>query len=225
MIVTIHQPEHLPWTGFFNKMAHADIYVLLDNVQFKKNNWQNRNRIVDAGGAKQWLTVPVQIKGHTSSCIKETQILVDQPWQRKYLGRVDNAYRRHPHFPAYRARLGEIINAPIANLVDLNIALIEFFRDVLVIRTDMRRASDLPVDGASTDLLVSICRHLGGDCYLSGSDGRNYLDFDTFERNGITVRFHDFTPPSYAAANFVQGLSTLDLLMNHGVESRNVIEI
>ena len=82
MLVTIHQPEHMPWLGFFHKMALADTYVLLDTVQFEKNNWQNRNKFIDRSGNVYWLTVPVNIKGHLSNTINDITIEQTQPWQR-----------------------------------------------------------------------------------------------------------------------------------------------
>jgi len=204
-------------------MARAERYVLLDNVQFKKNNWQNRNKIVDQAGQVQWLTVPVLIDGHTGSTINDMHIQQNTVWKRKYLGRIREAYRRHRFFNAYVGEIECIINEPFERLVDLNLALIRFFRAALGIQTEMVRASTLLAEGRSTDLLVAICRSLGGSTYISGPDGRSYLDLPAFDRAGIKVEFHQFSPPVYDAPHYQPGLSTLDVLMNCGAESRRVI--
>lgn len=223
MLLTIHQPEHMPWVGYFHKMAQADCYVLLDSVQFKKNNWQNRNRIMGRDGSVQWLTVPIQIKGHIESTIAQTPIQNDPAWQRKYLGRIHEAYRRHPHFSTYIDELEGIIQQPWQLIVEFNMALIEFFRRVTEITTPLVRSSTLPVAGKSTDLLVAICTYLKAAVYLSGPDGRNYLDLDAFAHAGVGVEYHKFTPPVYPAPHFAPGLSMLDLVMNHGPDSRRVL--
>ena len=94
MIVSIHQPEHMPWSGFFHKMSLSDVYVLLDNVQYKKNNWQNRNRIVTRNGLQQWITIPVKLKGHMQTTIRDIKINDQEDWRRKYLGRINDSYSK-----------------------------------------------------------------------------------------------------------------------------------
>ena len=226
MIVTIHQPEHMPWTGFFHKMSEADIYVLLDNVQFKKNNWQNRNRISDKNGEPMWLTIPVELKGHIDTTIKDIRINEQNNWRRKYWGRIADSYSKAPYYRPYADQIQEILSRGHVCLRDLNRDIIDFFRSVLGIRNNLVWASELEVTGKSTDLLVDIVKAVGGDRYLSGPDGANYLDIDKFSDAGIEVDFHDFKPPVYESCNgFIPGLSTLDVVMNHGESSANIIGI
>ena len=225
-IVTIHQPEHMPWSGYFHKMAQADIYVLLDNVQFKKNNWQNRNRIITRTGDEQWLTVPVKLKGHIGTTIRDMEISEQEDWRRKYWGRIVDSYYKHPYFKPYSEILFEIIHRRHTRLCDLNRDLIDFFRKILQIENRLVWASELTVTGKSTELLISILKSVGGDTYISGPDGAKYMDMEMFKSENIKVTFHHYSPPTYSFLNgYLAGLSTLDIVMNHGENAAPIIGI
>src|SRR5438132_417721 len=119
MIVTIHQPEHLVWLGLLNKIKMADAYVIFDSVQFKKNYFENRNRIKTQDGP-MWLTVPV--KNHSiSTVIKDIEISYDTPWQKKYLAAIQTNYGKAQYFGEYFSAIEKIINKNHRLLVDLNI--------------------------------------------------------------------------------------------------------
>lgn len=225
MRVTIHQPEHLPWLGFFHKMAQADLYVFMDVVQYRRQYFQNRNRIM---GVHEpiWLLVPVRKQQHRHGPIMGVAIDHSRNWQKRYWGSIEYHYHRHPYFEPYAERLHDIIVSPHERLVDLNYALIGFMREALGITTPMVRASQLGVSGARTRLIHDICRKTGATTYLSGPTGRAYLDETPFERSGIAVEYHAFEHPQYAQARrpaFVSHLSTLDLLLNHGPLSRAIL--
>jgi hypothetical protein len=223
MRVTIHQPEHLPWLGFFHKMADCDVYVLLDSVQFTKNNYQNRNRLIDQNGTVFWSTVPVRMAGHTDKRIVDMGLDNAQPWPRKTWARIADAYHRHPHFNALAPELESIFQGGHVRLVDLNLDLIEFIRRQLGIDIPIVRSSTLDVQGSRSELLLSICKNLGADTYLSGPSGRNYLDTALFSAAGVVLDYHAFKHPTYLAPIFQPYLSTLDLLFNHGQKSREIL--
>lgn len=223
MRVTIHQPEHLPWLGFFHKMADCDAYVLLDSVQFTKNNYQNRNRLIDQNGTVFWSTVPIRMTGHTDKRIADMELDNTQPWLRKAWGRITSAYRRHSYFNTLAPELESIFMGGHAHLVDLNLDLIEFFRRQLHISVPMMRSSTMDVEGSRSELLLSICKGLGAHTYLSGPDGRNYLDTTLFSAAGMALDYHAFKHPTYPAPIFQPYLSTLDLLFNHGPKSREIL--
>lgn len=223
MKVTIHQPEHLPWLGFFHKMAHCDLYVLLDSVQFTKNYYQNRNRLIDQRGTAFWSTVPVRMAGHTGKCIADMQIDNSQLWSDRLWERIAGAYRLHPYFNTLAPELESIFMGGHSYLVDLNIDLIEFFRRHLDICVPMVRSSTLEIEGSKSELLLSICQNVGADTYLSGPSGRDYLDTALFSAVGIDLDFHAFKHPIYSAPFFQPYLSTLDLLFNHGPQSREIL--
>lgn len=225
MIVTIHQPEHLPWLGFFDKLISADVFVCLDTVQFRKNYFQNRNRILTASGPI-WLTVPVKTKGHLESTLADTEIANDGRWARKYWKTVSQNYGRHPFFQSHAGRFMDIFQRDWTRLVDLNLALIEVFWETFGIERQVLLASSLGVGGKSSQLLLDICRRTSATTYLSGPAGQDYLDESLFAAAGIEVRYHEFTHPTYpqvGADEFVSNLSALDLVMNLGPEGLAVL--
>ncbi len=226
MLVTIHQPEHLPWLGFLNKADQADLLVLLDVVQFRTNYFQNRNRILTAQGIA-WLTVPVLTKGHIDGTLADLQINNgDRRWAERCWKTIQLSYHKHPFFERYAAFLEETYSRPWERLVDLNEHLIRWLFQALGIRTPVVRASELHVQGASSQLLLDICLATGATSYLAGQLAGNYLDESLFAAHGVAVRHHDFHHPTYqqhGRAEFTSHLSGMDLLFNCGEESLGIV--
>lgn len=218
----MHQPEHLPWPGFFHKMAVCNFYVYLDDVQFKKNNFQNRNKIKGALENPIWVTVPVK-SGRLAEKINEKKI-VETEWKAKYLEVIRRAYYRSKFYEEYYPALEEIIIKSDASLAKLNLSLIEWFRKCLNIKTPFCFSSELAHEGNKSDLILEICSLLSAGKYLSGPSGIEYLDINSFSRKGIEVMFHNFRPPEYESnGSMIAGLSTLDLLMFYGQDSMEII--
>lgn len=223
MLITAHQPEHLPWLGFFHKMAQAELYVLMDTVQYRHRYFQNRNQIAGPQGP-QWVNVPVRKEQERYGPIASVRIHNDEDWRRAYWGTIECRYGKHPHFARYAAPLKAIIAAPYDRLIDFNMALIAFFREALGITTPMVRLGELAASGSKSELILSLCLAAGATRYLSGPTGREYLDEAAFAAAGIAVDYHAFTHPTYpqwGATAFTPALSTLDLLMNCGPDSRD----
>jgi hypothetical protein len=223
MIVTIHQPEHLPWIGFFDKMNHADCFILLDNVDYRKRYFQNRNKILTKQGPV-YLTVPIS-NNKVHKKIKDIQ--VSEAFSREeYLKTLQRAYARHPYFNDYFPEISKIILSNHTKLADLNIDLIHFFVKALGIKTKIYKASEMDVNGNSSELLLDICKQMNADTYLSGPLGRDYLDENLFLKNNISVTYHEFNHPIYPQQNsstFISNLSTVDLLFNTGGQSSSYI--
>jgi hypothetical protein len=225
MIVAIQQPEHAPWMGFFHKMAHCDLFVYLDSVQFKKRYFENRNRIKTDQGVS-WVTVPVQSKGRYHQRIDEVQIDNESHWVRKYQGTLEHAYGRAPFWTDIRDVVWPCLQPSPTALVSLNLALIESIRSYLDISVEAVRSSSMAVDAfAGSDLILAICEKLGADVYISGPDGRDYLDADAFEGRSIRVTYHDYEHPVHGQMHggFVSHLSVLDLIGNCGPGSRAIV--
>lgn len=224
MNIAIHQPQYLPWLGYFAKMDQVDCFVLLDNVQFKKNEWQNRNRIKTAAGW-QWLTVPVLHR--FPQPLSEVRIDHDAPWSRKHLQALLSNYAAAPFFDVYRPFFQEMYARKWCLLADLNRAYLTYLVEALGIRTRVVRASTLAVPEGimSTARLVAICQALGADTYLSGAGGRDYLEVERFEAVGIRVCFQTFQCPRYLQCfgAFVPNLSIVDLLCNCGDRSLRIL--
>ncbi len=218
MIVSAHQPNFAPWLGFFDKMLHSDVLVLLDTVQFIKRGYQNRAR-VKASNGPQWLTVPVISKGRYDQATRDVEIDETAKWRSVHLRTLQTVLARTPH----RDELLEVVEPIYARddvhrLVDLNLAVIRAVADRLGITTRLVSASELDVEGSSTRLMVSLTRAVGGDAYLSGPTGRQYLEPELFDEAGLELRYHSFDvfeyPQSYGA--FEPGLSCLDYVANCG---------
>ncbi len=225
MTVTIHQPHFLPWLGYLHRMATAELFVLLDHVQFERANYQNRMRIRMDGAAPgdaRWITVPV-LQRSQKETILEKEIDHSRRWGRAHFATLRHAYRDAPYLHLYAAELRSIFEHPWRRLVDLNGALLQFLRDAFAIRTPLVRSSELFVSGAKSQLVLSICKAVGATTFLGGLGGsRAYIDTAEFEREGIRVAWQQFRHPVYrqcGAAPFLPGLTSLDLLFNCGPRS------
>ena len=218
-----HQPQYLPWLGFFDKLARADVFVLLDNVQFKKNEWQNRNRIKTAAGW-QWITVPVKHK--FPQTIAEVGVNEAAPWRRKHRAALEANYGKAPYFDAIHRPIADLLDREWSHLAPLNLELIRSLASALGIETPTVLGSEVRAREDPTLRLVDLCLELGADVYLSGAGGHEYLDAVAFESAGIEVRLQAYEHPTYPQlyGDFEPYMSVVDLLMNCGRESASIIE-
>jgi hypothetical protein len=217
--VAIHQPEHLPWLGYLDKARKADEFIFLDTVPFKKNYFENRNRIRTPQGWS-WVTVPVLLKGRFGQIFLDVEINNRARWAEVYFRTLQQNYSRAPHWKTYAPALEDVFGRPWKYLVDLNLALIGFLWSAFGIATPTRRASQLGVAGKKSGLLLDICRKTGAAVYLSGPSGKDYLEQQLFAGAGIGVEFHEFHHPAYPQrfSPFVPGMASIDLLLNEGPE-------
>lgn len=225
--IAIHQPNYVPWCGFFYKIAVSDVFVLLDCAQYSKNSYINRSRILEGGVAK-WMTTPVSAS--LGSLIKDVPS-PDGAWPEKHLARLKNAYKSAPAFKQVwqdvEAMYGQLDPGNIANA---NTALIRSVCAMLDIETTILLESDMELAPATgTERLVAIVGSLSdGGTYLSGAGGKKYQDETLFQDAGIDIRYSEFIGKPYAqnGAEFVAGLSILDSIFNIGVEeTRNAIHL
>ena len=225
MIVTIHQPDHLPWLGFFHKIAQADVFVVLDNVQFSKNYFHNRNKIrikSDLGWC--WITVPVSFNlGDKLNTIKINDKTFR--WKKKYWDSIHFAYCKAQFYEDYADKIKEIIFREHTLLSNMNMDLIFELMIFFGIKKKVILASEMNLKGTSTELLLDICRQLNARKYISGVSGRDYLDVRLFSNEGIGVEFQKFHHPVYEQIRkpFLPCMSAIDLLFNYGQNSLDVI--
>jgi hypothetical protein len=175
MIVTIHQPEHFPYMGFFQKICAADLFVVLDIVNFRKNYYQNRNKIKTLVGSDEWVTVPVEKKA-TSKSIKDVMTSPDPRWRKKVTRKI------HQNL---KLDMTDVYSHD--KLVDINMAGIDWALKKMGITTKVIFASEINVEGTKSELLAAICREVGASTYISGPSGKDYLDLSLFD--GVRVEF------------------------------------
>jgi hypothetical protein len=220
VLVAIHQPHYLPWLGYLHRMAQADLFIVLDHVQFERGNYQNRTQ-VRVNGAPHWLTVPVLQRSQRERIVEKT-IDATQGWAATHFETLRRAYGG-----AATAPLKSIYQTPWERLVDLNAAMLEFLREAFAIRTPLVNSSELNVEGAKSELVLNLCKAVGADALLVGLGGsRNYLDRAAFAQAGVELVFQDFKHPVYpqrGPAPFLAGLSAVDLFFNLGPDSRRAL--
>lgn len=227
--MTIHQPEFLPWLGFFHKLSLADVYVALDTVQYRHKYFQNRNRIRGPAG-ELWLNVPVLHKHHRDQPIRNVAINNAEPrWRQKLWRSLALNYHKAPHFDDYAGAYEAIFLRSWASLAELNVYLIGTTLGLLGLATQVRLASELGVAGAGAPLILDICRALDPDVYISGVSGiagRGRDHESHFTEAGIEVVYQAFQHPIYPQRHqpFLPCMSIVDLLFNCGPHSLDVLQ-
>lgn len=218
MRVTIHQPQFLPWLGYLDKIDQADLFIALDSVQFKKNEWQNRNRIRTADGF-QWVTVPVL--HHFGQLVKDVRINQTVNWRSRHLRALEMQYARAPFRDRYLPELRSLYEAPWERLHDLNMAVIRWLLGAFGIVTPVRAASEWEARDEPTDRLIDLCRAVGASRYLSGPGGEQYMDSKKFELADLQLEIQQFQHPRYPQAHepFLPAMSAIDLLFCCGPEA------
>jgi len=223
MLVAIHQSHYLPWLRYFEKIARADAFIVLDNIQYNKNGWQNRNRIKTAQGPAI-LTVPVYAAYQER--LDRVRIKNAAPWRRKHLRALRQAYGKTPHFADCGEVLSDTFGRTWEYLNDLNRHMLGHWLRLLGIDTPLHYASDLDVPGVATERLVNLVRAVGGDAYYSGAFALEaYLDPAVLTEAGIRLVLQHWSPPVYAQGRgaFLPDLSVVDLFAHCGPEARSMI--
>jgi hypothetical protein len=224
MRVVILQPSYVPWLGYFDQLYKSDVFVIYDDVQFDKHGWRNRNRIKTAKGP-QWLTVPVLTHGLGKPTNRDVRITPNDPWRRKHLQALRTHYAKAPAFADVFPPIEDWLSKEWEYLWELDLAGLRLVCDMLGLRREIRLSSEMRVDGEQTERLVRICQALGATAYLSGDAARAYLDETLFAAAGIRLEYHGYHHPTYAQlyADFISHLSIIDLLMNHGARSLEIL--
>jgi hypothetical protein len=230
MILAAHQPSYLPWLGYLDKVAKADVFVVMDDLQYEAQNFQNRNRVKLAAGPA-WVTVPVDRGTQTDRiCDKRIQNCPNpkEHWARKTWKTLEVNYGKAAHFAPYRDELADFFARPWERLVDVDLHVLEMARTWFGINVPVIRSSTLELQGQKTDRIIDLCRKIGSKVYLSGRGGSTeYLDVELMKKAGITVLWQSFQhpiyPQRYAGLGFVPNLAFLDLLLNCGPQSRDIL--
>jgi len=225
LILAAHQPNFIPWIGYFHKMVMADKFVLADDIQYTTHGVINRNYIKTSSG-RQWLTVPVITKGRGLQKINEVRIDKEQDWRRRHWNSLQMNYKYAPYFDYYADFFEQLYQKEWTFLVDLNIELIEFVRKSLNIPCPILLSSELDLRSDATEGIVDMVKKVNCTKYLSGESGKKYLNEKLFADAGIELIYTDFAHPKYHQqfGEFVFHLSIIDLLFNEGVRAGEFVE-
>jgi len=231
VIVAAHQPHYLPWLGYLDKLAKCDVFVVMDDLQYEAQNFQNRNR-VKLNHGPSWLTVPL-LRGDQTDRVLDKRI--DNTgrggrhhWQQRTWRTLVTHYGRAPYWGHYAPALEDVYARRWDMLIELDLHMLELARDWLGITRPIVRASSLELSGARTERIAALCRAVGATVYLSGRGGSTgYLDTELLARAGVSTlwqRFaHPVYPQRYAGLGFVSHLGFLDLLLNCGPAAASIL--
>jgi len=224
-VVAIHQPEYLPWLGFFKKMMNSEIFVFLDDAQFRKKGWQNRNRIRINDGTTL-LSIPV----HTHSYPKINEVTIDNEknWSIRHKKSILYNYARAPYFDEIKDFIESIFEKKFQYLVDLNTEIIKFIMNELEIKSKIVFSSELEISKKGSDRVLDICKAVGADHYITGTFwAESNLRVEEFKKSNIDVEFQKFQHPIYKQIHgeFIPEMSIIDLLFNEGrKEAKKILQ-
>lgn len=219
MIVAIHQPNYLPWLGFFDKIKKSDCFIFMDNVQYPRRSWMNRVKIKTKGGEKL-LTVPLQVRGNYHEIIKNMRIFDEEPWRKKHLLTIEHNYSKAKYYTKFFPEIEKIITGKQERICELNISLTKLVCEIIKLKPSFILGSALNAEGSGTDLLINMVKAVGGDTYLCGGGASGYQDDEKFSSAGIKLIYQDFKHPEYPQlyGEFIAGLSCIDWIFNTGAK-------
>ncbi len=237
IIIGIIQPTFLPWLGYFEQIACADHFVLLDDVQYTHQDWRNRNRIKTASGPV-WLTVPIRRRNHRA-LISEIVINYEKDWVARHLKTIRQNYGKCRYSQPLFSELEAVYRCRYQQLVELDVHLTKLLCQYLQIDTPISLSSQIPRIGDASEVdpagprlapdknlrLIEICRHFSVNLFYEGASGASYIDIERFQRHDITVVFQNYRHPTYPQRHgeFLPYMSVVDLIMNTGPEAGQIL--
>lgn len=218
------QSSFLPWIGYFTMMQCCKKFVVIDDVQYDKNGWRNRNRIKLNEGYS-WVTVPIISKRKSKQRINEVEIEYSQKWQSKMLSKIESSYSSSPYFDEIFSLIARALEKNFQYLNELNIDLIIALQNLLKINTEIFFSSDISISNNKQERIIGYAKKLGTTNYISGLAAKNYIDCDFFVKNKIDIHWYKYDSNLVYAQKgkiFLPNLSIIDLLMN--VEKNEVLQ-
>ena len=216
----IMQPTFLPWAGFFNLISNVDVFVILDDVQFEKQSWQSRNRILQ-NGKELMLSIPIASQSH-ETCIKDIMIPSNSKWKKKHLQTIQQAYAKSPYKADLASLLEPVYNIKSDKLIDYSWGFIKRVADWLEFDTSIVFSSDYNMHNSKSYRLLELCSILGITHYLSPEGSREYIDRDgLIPNNNLSLSYQEYISKVYRQINtqgFVSSLSIVDVIACLGKE-------
>ncbi|MBI4617560.1 MAG: WbqC family protein [Planctomycetes bacterium] len=223
-VASIHQPNYLPWLGYFHKMTYCDVFVFLDDVQYTPRSYTNRC-FLGSNGQKVRLSIPVHQESWDVP-IRCVEIDARQ-FSRKHLEAFRHAYGKCSRYEEVIAVLEPFYRAGEISLAEFNAGLIRALAAFVGLRPRFVNLSELGLTSKKNDLLIDISRKVGADIFVSGVGARKYISGHEarYLANGVRLAYQSFQPPTYRQREpgFVAGLSAVDLVFNHGPTAREIL--
>ena len=226
MKVSISQPTLFPWIGYFNMIKNSDVFVFLDNVKFKKQTWQMRNRLKSGSKIEEaefWIHIPTKLP-KTNTLIKDVYIDNNQDWKQKHLDSFQYNYGSKYKDILF---LEELYQKDWDKIADFNIEFITKCCAFLEIPTHLVRASEMEVKGKKSHLVLDICKQVNADTLLANSGSKTYLEQDKpiFDASNVKIAYHNYNHIRYNQNGqvFIEDLSILDLLFSENKRSKEFI--
>ncbi|MGV8142888.1 MAG: WbqC family protein [Candidatus Pacearchaeota archaeon] len=232
MICAIHQPNFLPYLGFFDKLSKSDIFIIYDDAQFCRRDFHHQNYILLNGNPFR-LKVPLEYSQINTPInkirIKKEGVIGNMGWKEYHLRNIKHAYSKSLNFNQVYPKLKELYDKEFVYLSEFNISLINLFCNLLNLSKDIKYSSDLSIkyqiNSKSTEKLIDLTKSVGAKIYLSGSGGKGYIKESTFTSQKIGLRYQEFKHPNYAQIKnpfFIKNMSVIDYLFNVPRESWNI---
>ena len=190
MKITIHQPDYLPWIGFFHRWFSSDLLIIYDDAQFIKGGWQNRDKIL-LGSNEYWLSVPVLTKKKLGQLIKDVQINYDVKWQIKHIKTLKNYYGNSKNFSDIINIIEEAYSKKHIYLIELNLFLMENIGKYLGIKTPIKFSSNYNLKSKNTDKIIDLINAENGTTYLTGTGSKEYLNESMIKQNNIHLNYQE----------------------------------
>ena len=224
-VLSMHQPNFFPWLGYFDKIRKSDVFVILDEVQIPRGkSVANRNKIKSAQGELELVVPLAKQKGYEGKITYTMARMGDHKWHKKALKAIELNYSKAPYFDRYFSLVKKLFD--YNDFCRMNVEFIRFVTNELEINTSLKLLSEIDGTlGNKNELIVNLCRFFDANVYISGKGARKYNDLDYLNDNGIKLEYQEFEHPVYEQLHgeFIPYLSVLDLLMNHGPESKNYV--
>jgi hypothetical protein len=222
-IVVIHQPDFIPYLGFFHRLLYADIFIILDDVQFLRRGWHHRDIIKTKDGRK-WITLGIK-KTDQDTKINEIY-LNDEKWKKQHLSIIEQNYKKASYFKEIFPFIENLYKQDYEKMIDMNLASIKILLELFDINIDIHFSSSYKINTKSNQLLSDLLKKVDATHYLSGIGAKDYFDPSPFEKAHIKIIWQEFKHPIYSQLHgeFIPYLSSIDLLFNCGIKkSREIL--
>ena len=223
MKVAIHQPDYIPYLGFFYKMYKSDLYIYLDDAQFSNEAAHNFNKIKTPHGVLR-VKFPVEMKfGDPNNNVRPKDEL---KWKEKHLKTIEMNYKKAPFFSDIYPSLKEVYLNDYSNVADLNIALNTFISNLFGIKPKIFRSSELLSHAKKEERVIDLSLEVGATAYISGNGARVYQDESHFNERGLKLEYMDYSPIEYPQlwGDFIENMSVLDYIFNCGFDFEYVVD-